>query len=321
MAGRSFNRILLWLSAGVVLAVAAIILSDAGDSPGRESRSVILKDPEKVNRIIIRNRYDSTSLSRPDSVWLVSGTETANPVAVENILFAAGRLQVTSVLSGEQVSEQWNRVSVRFMHDHQELLEYDLYFDGERQMLAHTGSGKLFMVTIPGYGAIRLDRVFVPVPNHYHLRNLIGLLPGEIALLEVEIPGKSHFVLEQDSTGDYECVDMMNNRMVASDSLNDHSIRLLLSYFADIRYERILEETDAATLRMNQEGLLMARLRIGSMEGETHRLEIYPWNRNPDGTADMFRALVIHNGGPGVLVVNYIYLDVLMRELENYYKL
>ena len=46
---------------------------------------------------------------------------------------------------------------------------------------------------------------------------------------------------------------------------------------------------------------------------------VFPYREKPDAEAHMFKALVIYNNKPEALVVNYIYLDVLMRDLSHYF--
>ena len=52
---------------------------------------------------------------------------------------------------------------------------------------------------------------------------------------------------------------------------------------------------------------------------EKHTLQMYPYYEKAGAESHMFRALVIHNNEPEVLLVNYIYLDVLMRDLSHYF--
>jgi hypothetical protein len=64
---------------------------------------------------------------------------------------------------------------------------------------------------------------------------------------------------------------------------------------------------------------MRASLHVASFDGETHTLKVYPYFPSPGPEPDMFRALVLHNEDPEALVVNYIYLDVLMRDLSHYF--
>jgi hypothetical protein len=70
--------------------------------------------------------------------------------------------------------------------------------------------------------------------------------------------------------------------------------------------------------RLGEQGR-MARLHVESFRGEKHTLEVYPYFPSPGDQPDMFRALVLYNDEPEALVVNYIYLDVLMRDLSHYF--
>jgi len=311
-----------WFFAGLILAgllaIVAILLIDRGNTLKREQRSIVLENPGKVNRIVLKNQYDSTFLFKSGSSWYISETGPAGMTAVENILFAAGHLSVRSILSAESISSEWEGVSVIFMRDERELLKYNLYFNEGRHLLHLPGSEKFYLVSIPGYETIPLEKVFSPVTSHYHEQHLVGLLPGEISLLEVYLPAESHFMIRQDSKGTYECHDLEAGRRIPADSLDDRAIRLLLSYFAGIRYEQVYDEMDAASLRGDRGNGMMAKLVVMSFQGERYTLEVYPLPEGPGDRPDMFRALVIYNDRPDVLIVNYIYLDVLMRGLEHY---
>ena len=63
----------------------------------------------------------------------------------------------------------------------------------------------------------------------------------------------------------------------------------------------------------------MARIHVESYNGEKHTLQVFPYHETAEAEPHMFQALVIHNNDPEVLVVNYIYLDVLMRDLSHYF--
>ena len=63
----------------------------------------------------------------------------------------------------------------------------------------------------------------------------------------------------------------------------------------------------------------IARLLVVSHQGEEHTLQIFPFREKSADVAHLFKALVFYNNDPGALIVNYIYLDVLMRDLPHYF--
>jgi hypothetical protein len=55
-----------------------------------------------------------------------------------------------------------------------------------------------------------------------------------------------------------------------------------------------------------------------SFSGEDHSLKVYPYFESPGEEPHLFKALVVYNQEPEALLINYIYLDVLMRGLPHY---
>ncbi|RLD25345.1 MAG: hypothetical protein DRI70_07270, partial [Bacteroidetes bacterium] len=62
----------------------------------------------------------------------------------------------------------------------------------------------------------------------------------------------------------------------------------------------------------------LADISLESNEGEKHSLQVYSLPGENGEKEHMFLALVIHNGSSEPLLVNYIYLDVIMRALPAY---
>jgi hypothetical protein len=319
MRNRSSNHNIFWIFIGGILLVALIFMfTDPWSNFTGQTGSVVLKNADRVDRIVITGQSDSTQLVREGSQWIINGRDPAGKVAVDNLIFAAQHLSVASIVSFEAMDRTGDGISVSFYDDQKVLLSYDLNSEGEKNLMYIPGSDKYFYVSLPGYEGISLAKLFSPVPGHYHEHQLIGLLPGEIACLDIAIPGKSHFSVSQDPSGDYTCFDEMLQMSVPADSIDDHAIRMLLSYFSDIRYEEIYGILSASELRSRHSGEMIARLNIRSVAGEERTFEVYPFYPEGAREPDMFRALVIFNDNPDVLIVNYIYLDVLMRELGRY---
>ena len=124
MPGKAANRNLVLIIAAGLLAVALILLlTNPWSTLKSETNSINLNRPERVNRIVITNQTDSTILTRTDSVWKISGNEPANHVAVENLLFAASRLSIISLLSAEEINEDWECRSINYFSDNKEILK------------------------------------------------------------------------------------------------------------------------------------------------------------------------------------------------------
>ncbi len=237
---------------------------------------------------------------------------------MENLLFAASRLSIISLISAKEIDDEWERTSLAYFRDNKEILKYDFYFDGSRYMIHLPAFESLYMVSLSGYQSLRLSGVFSPLTSHYIKQNLIALLPGDISSLTISVTGESKFTFTQDSAGIYECFDHIQQTIIPLELLNDHKVHLLLSYFSDIRYEESNNNISASSLRANSEDKMLARIEVISSLGESYSMEVYPFLNEESGTPEIFRALVIFNNQPTVLIINYIYLDVLMRDLESY---
>jgi hypothetical protein len=61
-----------------------------------------------------------------------------------------------------------------------------------------------------------------------------------------------------------------------------------------------------------------AGVAVTTFEGVRHQFDIYQWVKPGGLRPDLFEAVVAYNGRPLLLVMNYYYLDLLVRGLEEY---
>jgi len=303
----------------LLLAAILLLFADPWSTLRRESRRIVLREGERIDRIVLADRYDTTLLVRRDTAWLIAGEETASRVAVENLLFAAERLQISSVYSGSGDRDGEVCRSVRFCNGERTVLQYDIAARGDHLLLRPGGGGQLYLVSLPGYAGLDLDRVFSSAADHYREHLLIDLLPSDILCVEVERRGERPFRFTMDEQGDVGCTLGDPDSTLSPGLLDDLPIRLLFSYFTSIRYEEKAGSASAAMAAGMDQGRWLARLCVESRQGEKHTLQIFSLPAGNGEGADMFRALVVHNNDPDALVVKYIYLDVLMRSLSHYF--
>ncbi|MEZ5073179.1 MAG: hypothetical protein R2751_20105 [Bacteroidales bacterium] len=165
-----------------------------------------------------------------------------------------------------------------------------------------------------------LESIFSPRPVTYQPRVLVDLQPSEVAGLFIQRPGEATYAFYRDSAGNLGWSVDGRVQPGGVDGPGDESIRRLLSYASPIRFEK---KEDEASLR--ERGVLpdprewIARLVVTAADGTEHRFEIYPLREQPDGSPDLFKALVRYNDAPGFLLINYLYLDVLMRDPRGYF--
>jgi hypothetical protein len=303
-----------------VLLIGAILLVfiDPWGSLRKESRRISLQNHSGIDRILLSDAYDSTGLEKRDNAWYISGEEPANQVAVENLLYAAEKLQIVSIHPG---TPEWDRKlerNVRFYDGKKLVLNDHMGTVENRFMVKAERSDQIFSVSIPGYAGLDLNRVFSCHPNHYREHMLIDLLPSEILYIEVEPKGEEPFRFTMDEQGEITCSLPDRDSVLSPLELDDLSIRLLFSYFTSIRYEEQAIDVPYIQNEAAKQERWLARLCVESRQGETHSLNVFSMPGERGAKNNMFYAIVLHNGDPQPLVIKYIYLDVLMRGLDSY---
>jgi len=296
-----------------------LVFTDPWSTLRNEGDRIVLKDRDGIDRIFLSDGYDSTLLMRENGIWLLFGEEPANPVSVENLLFAAERLQINSIVLDNAGSADQQGRSVQFFEGEKLVLEYKILTTGSQYMVSPEGSNQTYFISIAGYGNQNLEKVFSSAANHYREHLLIDLLPSEVSLIEIELAGGAAFRFTQDEEGSIDCLPSNPQTVLPPGPLDELATRLLFSYFTSIRYEQLAGIRAGALTADGDTIKRMARLHVESHQGIKHTLQVFPFNETPSAEAHMFKALVIHNNDPEVLVVNYIFLDVLMRDLSHYF--
>jgi len=294
-----------------------ILLADPLKLREQGSRSVALSNTEEVDRIILLDSYNTTELNRGDGAWFLFGSEPVSPVAVENLLIAASRLEVSSILTYEESGEPGEAPEgykeITFFKGDKVLLAYRLKAESGRYLLHPFASEKAYFVSLPGYPDLDLDRVFSATPDHYREHLLIDLRPSDISSIEIELSSGEAFRFSQDLEGHIACDPVNDSTFLPEAAPNELAMKLLFSYFTSIRYER------HAGIRADSLSQKMASIAVTSISGEHHSLHVFPYQASPGSKTDLFRALVLYNDEQDALFVNYIYLDVLMRGLSHYF--
>jgi len=312
-----------------------ILLADPLNLREQGSGSVALSNREEVDRIVLLDSYNTTELNRGDGAWFLFGAEPVSPVAVENLLIAASRLEVSSIMTYDESAESGEAPEdfkeITFFRGDKVLLAYRLKAESGRYLLHPPESEKAFYVALPGYPDLDLDRVFSATPDHYREHLLIDLRPSDISSIEIELSSGEAFRFSQDLEGQIECDPVNDSTILSEAAPNELAMKLLFSYFTSIRYERhagiaadslmvtdslIVVDSLMVTDSLRQK---MASIGVTSFSGEHHSLHVFPYQASPGSKTDLFRALVLYNDEQDALLVNYIYLDVLMRGLSHYF--
>jgi hypothetical protein len=304
----------------VVLGVLLVV------NPNRQEqgkRSVVLRNTEDVDRIILVDSYNSVELTRVDGSWYLFGTEPVNHVSVENLLIAASRLEISSIVrdqpeAGPDEPPGTSR-EITFFKSGKVLLSYTFRKLSGRYLVHPIGSKTYSYVTLPGYPGLDLDRVFSATPDHYLDHLLIDLLPSEISTIEIELASGEAFRFTQDRKGSIRCDPSNEMTSLPEAPPNELAMRLLFSYFTSIRFEQRTAMSADSLLGTGYDVRKMAAIRVESFSGEHHTLQVFPYREEPGSEPDLFRALVLYDDERDAMIMNYIYLDVLMRDLSHYF--
>jgi len=316
----SRRRILILMVALLAVFAALFLIKDPWSTLHKDERKVALRDWEAVDRIVLTDAYDSTELVRTGGNWLLFGTEACDQTSVENLLIAANRLEISSMvgLDKDLGPGPENVRRITWYKGNRTMLSFGFASVSGKFMVIPPGSGRAYYVTVSGYPGLELDRVFSSASNHYREHLLIDLLPSEISQIGIELPSGEAFRFLQDSAGNIRVETQGDSIPVPEENTNELAIRLLFSYFTSIRFESrsgIAADSLSGPVSVNSP---LATLHVHSFSGEDHLLKIYPYHESPGDEAHLFRALVIYNQEPEALFINYIYLDVLMRGLSHY---
>jgi len=303
---------------GVLILVLLLVFTDPWSTLRNDGKRMILQQPEAVDRIVLTDPYDSTLLEKRDGVWLLFGSEEINPVTVENLLFAAERIQINSIVT-EQPDLGGAGRYIRFYSGNRLLLSYRLFLENGDHLLKPEGSSRIYYVSVSGFTGLDLGKIFSSASNHYRKHLLIDLLPSEISMIRIELADGQAFRFMQDSLGTITPVSDNELTPLPESDPDELAVRLLFSYFTAIRYENSAGISREEMLGRKDGQGMIATLRVESFNGEKHLLTVYPYPAGQGGSADLFRALVLYNEEPEALVINYIYLDVLMRDLSHYF--
>lgn len=316
------RRILLLVVSLLAVLVLLLLLTNPWSTLGKANRQVALRDLEDVDRIVLADAYDSTDLVRVDERWLLFGEEACNQASVENLLIAASRLQISSIvnLDDKEVpgEERGESRRITWFKGKKPLLSFDFTSISGRYLVIPPRSARAYYVSVSGYPDLKLHKVFSSASMHYREHLLIDLLPSEISRIDIQLPSGEDFRFLQDSAGNIRLEADKELGLLPELKTNELAIRLLFSYFTSIRFEK---KAGIAADSLSGPGSIdtpMATLHVSSFAGEEHSLKVFPYRESAGEKAHLFQALVVYNQEPEVLVVNYIYLDVLMRGLSHY---
>lgn len=315
------SRLLLFLS--ILAALVLILLIGPWDLLKGNSGQIALKNMEEVDRIVLVDPYNNAELNLRNGTWYLFGSEEVSPLSVQNLLFAASRLEVASITDLElfqspgDLEEDIRDIS--FYRGDRVRLGFRLITANGRYLVNPTGSEKAFYVSLPGYPDLDLDRVFSATPDHYREHLLIDLKPSDISSISIELASGEAFQFKQDAEGQIICMPANESTRIPDTALNELAMKLLFSYFTSIRFEQragiSADSLEGGEVPVQK----MATVQLTSFSGEHHSMQVFPFHEFPGSEPHLFKALVLYNDEQDALFINYIYLDVLMRGVSHYF--
>ncbi|MDF1571878.1 MAG: hypothetical protein P1P82_09705 [Bacteroidales bacterium] len=299
----------------LLLAAAGLVwLLNPWSTTGSGLSVLLPQEPDKVTGVQVIGEFDTLAFHRSDTVWMLDGEEM-NPGALENLVYAASRLTMRSILPAGEVRLTGPAVEVLFLKGSREAGHFFFAASSSGYVVYAPGANQYFGVEIPGYEGLALEKIFSVNADHYRMHLLADLLPSEIASVAVEPWKGTAFVAQQDS-GYNVSVRLPETGEDVTGEVDEHKIRMLFSYFNTIRYDRVAGPTEADP--GNLPSTPWARVVVTTFDGVRRQFDVYQWVKPGEQDPDLFEALVVFNGRPLLLVVNYYYLDLLVRGLEDY---
>jgi hypothetical protein len=316
----------------LLTAAGLVWLIDPWSTTGTGLASLLPREPGSVTEVQVNGAYDTLVFQRSDGAWWMEGEEM-NPEAVENLVYAASRLSLRGILPAGDIAAKGPALELLFRAGNREAGHFFFVAAAAGYYVAAPGAEEYFDVELPGYAGLSLEKIFSGNADHYRVHLLADLLPSEIASVEVQPWKGTAFVARQDSAYDVRVWRTESGAEVTG-AVDEHKIRMLFSYFNAIRYDRVAGSPEDVPGNLSGRAVIgssaaesvqgslpaepWASVGVTTFDGVLRQFDIYQWVKPGALRPDLFEALVVYNGRPLLLVVNYYYLDLLVRGLEEY---
>ncbi len=296
------------LAAGIIY----VVKTDTYTTMKSGMKGVLPESTDKIDRIELIASPDTLQLLGSESGWSFEDGEVLNQEAIESLLFTASNLRVLSIVSSEEIMKQQDHIDIKFYRGRKKEAAFRFLEYRDRNVLYQEGDEQAYLVELPGYDERMLKKVFSLNPDHYRDHLLLNLLPSEISAVEVTPLKGSGFSVNQDVTASI----VVRDTDMQEVQVSDRKVRLLLSFFNTVRFEEYLP-ADQLPSDLDP-AMPSAMFRVTDFSGDSHVFRIYQWSRTEGDEPDLFKALVLYNENPQHMIINYSYLDLLIRGLEVY---
>ncbi len=256
---------------------------------------------------------DTVEITKENASWVLNGNYEADPVAVDNLLYAFQNLEIIGASSRKSADSLGSRKII--IETSKKTKKYRYYHGPNTAILHHEGSSTVFRVRIKGSPGVDLQQVFSDNPGYWRKRLIINIDPGELREITVK-PGKSlgrGFSLVKDSTT-FHLYDAEGNE-IEWNKVDQEKILLYISYLEEIFYEAEIKE-DSIINRISSSDPFY-RFLIEKKNAESINAEVYPIYTEAEGK-DLFYGALKMQCRNRVLKINYAYLDVLFQDLDYF---
>ena len=299
---------LVLISAGTII----LLLRDPWSTLREGFEGILLESPGKVDKIEVISSLDTLRFIKDGDAWQLSGNETLNSIPVESLLYTTSNFRVVSIISVGEIHASKESVNLRFYKGRRLASSFCFQVFRGKNIIFNEGDENAYIVELPGYDNLTVQKVYSAEADHYRDHLLINLLPDEISAVSIQPLYGTGFSVVQDTSANLIVTDADGRKVLVS----DRKMRLFLSYFTAIRFEEFLPESRVPA--EFDHSAPSSKIMVTDFRGHTHELKIYHWFKAGEDKPDLYNALLIFDQNPQILIVNYTYLDLLIRGLEVY---
>jgi hypothetical protein len=285
-----------------MLLVTVVWMINPWSTTGDSLEDVLPKDVLKADRVEVMGMMDTLVFLKQDTLWVDESGNEMDKDAVENLLYAADRFRMKGIVEVDDIVEPDYAVRLSYASGAKELGKFQFVNAKNGAFVYADGSETAFAIEIPGFESLSLRKVFSDRFESYQLRLLVDLLPSEIAYVRVRpLKDDAYFVTQDDESQ----LRYYNENGDQVEDFDEYSVRMLLTYFNGITYERVLGEEDHVRAES------VAGFEVKSKTDESHSFTVFEMY-DEQGEVDVYRAAVRYNRGDELLLVKWCSIDLIV---------
>jgi hypothetical protein len=291
-----------------------------------------IKDPGKVTKIVMEDKYRTLVLKKNDNEWIVNNKYTVRPSAIRFFLETLSRIKIKSPVSEVKFTEDLknsdsNIVEVQVFNRVKRLKKYKVFKLSTNQYgnyMRIGGNSKPYIVNLPGYSG-NVGSFYITYENFWRSYTIFQYYPDEIASIKVEHISKSglSFLITQDSSNRYNLYSLPDQTSI--NEFDSAAVARYLTYFNNVKF-------DSWILEMNQEkrdSLFSSDpqyiISLTDTQGKLFYIKIFPILIEDQETQsgrnqiyDLNRVYSQVNENKYPVVFKYVVIDPILKDI-NYF--